>query len=91
MEDTQEMWLSRGGGFGQPGDCRVLLGSSADSSAAGALLPLANYLREPCGGASTATSPSCLQNARVVKFLTQHYAEILTEFQKIVDVKSAAA
>jgi hypothetical protein len=32
-----------------------------------------------------------LANARVVKFLTQHYAEILAEFQKIVDVKSAAA
>jgi hypothetical protein len=32
-----------------------------------------------------------LGNARIVKFLTQHYAEILTEFQKIVDVKSAAA
>ena len=32
-----------------------------------------------------------LANARIVKFLTQHYAEILTEFQKIVDVKSAAA
>ena len=30
-------------------------------------------------------------NARIVKFLTQHYAEILTEFQRIVDVKSAAA
>jgi hypothetical protein len=32
-----------------------------------------------------------LANARIVKFLTQHYAEILTEFQKIVDAKSAAA
>lgn len=32
-----------------------------------------------------------LGNTRVVKFLTQHYAEILAEFQKIVDVKSAAA
>jgi hypothetical protein len=32
-----------------------------------------------------------LANARIVKVLTQHYAEILTEFQKIVDVKSAAA
>jgi RepB plasmid partitioning protein/ParB-like nuclease family protein len=32
-----------------------------------------------------------IANARIVKFLTQHYAEILTEFQRIVDVKSAAA
>ena len=32
-----------------------------------------------------------LSNTRVVKFLTQHSAEILAEFQKIVDVKSAAA
>jgi hypothetical protein len=32
-----------------------------------------------------------LANARITKFLTQHYAEILTEFQRIVDVKSAAA
>ena len=31
-----------------------------------------------------------LANARIVKFLTQHYAEILAEFEKIVDVKSAA-
>jgi hypothetical protein len=29
-------------------------------------------------------------NVRVVKFLTQHYAEILSEFKKLVDVKSAA-
>jgi hypothetical protein len=32
-----------------------------------------------------------LGNASIVKFLTQHYADILTEFQKIVDVRSAAA
>jgi hypothetical protein len=32
-----------------------------------------------------------LTNARIVKFLTQHYAEILAEFQKLVDVKKAAA
>ena len=31
-----------------------------------------------------------LANARIVKFLAQHYAEIFAEFQKIVDVKSAA-
>jgi ParB-like chromosome segregation protein Spo0J len=31
-----------------------------------------------------------LGNGRIVKFLTQHYAEILAEFEKIVDVKSAA-
>ena len=31
-----------------------------------------------------------LANGRIVKFLTQHYAEILAEFEKIVDVKSAA-
>jgi RepB plasmid partitioning protein/ParB-like nuclease domain len=31
-----------------------------------------------------------LANARVVKFLAQHYAEIFAEFRKIVDVKSAA-
>lgn len=31
-----------------------------------------------------------LGNTRVVKFLTRHYAEILAEFQKIVDVRSAA-
>lgn len=30
-------------------------------------------------------------NTRVVKFLTQHYAEILAEFQKIANVKSAEA
>ena len=32
-----------------------------------------------------------LANARVVKFLTQHYAEILAEFQQIAGGKSAAA
>jgi hypothetical protein len=32
-----------------------------------------------------------LANTRVAKFLTRHYAEILAEFQKIADVKSAAA
>lgn len=32
-----------------------------------------------------------LGNARVVKFLKQHFADILGEFQKLVDVKSAAA
>jgi hypothetical protein len=31
-----------------------------------------------------------LANPRIVKFLTQQYAEILAEFRKIVDVKSAA-
>jgi hypothetical protein len=31
-----------------------------------------------------------LSNARVVKFLTRYYAEILAELQKVVDVKSAA-
>jgi len=31
-----------------------------------------------------------LANARIVKFLAQHYAEIFAEFQKIVDIKSAA-
>jgi hypothetical protein len=32
-----------------------------------------------------------LANVRIVKFLTQHFAEILAEFQEIVDIKSAAA
>lgn len=32
-----------------------------------------------------------LANARVVKFLTQHYAEILAEFRKILDIKPVAA
>ena len=32
-----------------------------------------------------------LANARVVKFLTQHYAEIIAEFQQIAGGKSAAA
>ena len=32
-----------------------------------------------------------LTNARIVKFLTQHYAEILAEFQKLVEPKKAAA
>ena len=32
-----------------------------------------------------------LANVRIVKFLTHHFAEILAEFQKIVDIKSAAA
>ena len=29
-----------------------------------------------------------LDNARVVRYLSQHHAEILTEFQKIVETKS---
>ena len=32
-----------------------------------------------------------LGNAKVVRFLAQHYAEILVEFQKLVDVKATAA
>ena len=32
-----------------------------------------------------------IANARIVKFLTQHNAEILTEFRKIAEVKTAAA
>jgi len=31
-----------------------------------------------------------LGNAKVVRFLAQHYAEILVEFQKLVDAKAAA-
>ena len=29
-----------------------------------------------------------LDNARVVRYLSQHYGEILAEFQKIVETKS---
>ena len=31
-----------------------------------------------------------LDNARVVRYLSQNYAEILTEFQKITEAKSLA-
>ena len=32
-----------------------------------------------------------LGNARIVRFLAHHYAEILVELQKLVDVKTVAA
>jgi hypothetical protein len=32
-----------------------------------------------------------ISNVKVVRFLAQHYSEILLEFQKLVDVKTTAA
>jgi hypothetical protein len=32
-----------------------------------------------------------LCNVKVVRFLAQHYAEILVEFQKLADARTAAA
>jgi hypothetical protein len=34
---------------------------------------------------------SVLGNARVARYLAQHHREILSEFQKIADLKSSAA
>jgi hypothetical protein len=47
----------------------------------------ANWARCQIGWARAETKP-VLDNARVVRYLSQHCAEILAEFQKIVETKS---